>query len=71
MAEAVTALRLGVIGVGNIARALLTGLATAVHPPAQILLSPRGAAHAAALAARFPTMRVASDNQAVLDGSEI
>ncbi len=63
--------RFGVIGVGNIARALLTGLATGAHPPIQVLLSPRGAAHSAALAARFPTMRIAADNQAVLDGSDV
>lgn len=60
---------LGVIGVGNIAAALLTGLATGPNPPGRVLLSPRNAAQSAALAARFATMRVAADNQAVLDGS--
>ncbi|MBM3523079.1 MAG: NADP oxidoreductase [Alphaproteobacteria bacterium] len=63
--------RIGIIGVGNIAAALLTGLATGTQPPRHVLLSPRSAATSAALAARFPQMRVAADNQAVLDGSDL
>jgi pyrroline-5-carboxylate reductase len=63
--------RLGVIGVGNIAAALLTGLATGAEPPRSVLLSPRSAEAGAALAARFGQMRVAADNQAVLDGSDV
>lgn len=63
--------RIGVIGVGNIAAALLTGLATGAQPPRGVLLSPRSAEASAALAARFPQMRIASDNQAVLDGSDV
>lgn len=63
--------RLGVIGVGNIATALLTGLGTGARAPRQVLLSPRSAATSAGLAARFPQMRVAADNQAVLDGSDV
>ncbi|MBL8698440.1 MAG: NAD(P)-binding domain-containing protein [Alphaproteobacteria bacterium] len=63
--------RLGVIGVGNIAGALLTGLATGPRPPHAVLLSPRSAETSASLAARFPQMRVAADNQAVVDGSDV
>lgn len=63
--------RIGVIGVGNIAAAMLTGLATGAQPPRSVLLSPRSAETSAALAVRFPQMRVAADNQAVLDGSDV
>jgi pyrroline-5-carboxylate reductase len=63
--------RIGVVGVGNIAAALLAGLATGASAPRHVLLSPRSAETSAALAARFPTMRVAADNQAVLDGSDL
>jgi len=63
--------RIGVVGVGNIAAAMLTGLATGTMPPRSVLLSPRGAQASAALAARFTGMRVAADNQAVLDGSDV
>lgn len=59
----------GVLGVGSIAAAIVTGLC-AEDPPA-VLLSPRSADRAADLAARFETVTVAADNQAVVDGSDI
>ena len=59
----------GVLGVGSIARAMVTGLCDDVADPPRVVLSPRGAATSAELAARFPTVSVAADNQAVLDGS--
>ncbi|MBB6625991.1 NAD(P)-binding domain-containing protein [Nocardioides sp. KIGAM211] len=59
----------GVIGVGALAAAIVTGLCEGVEDAPQVLLSPRGRAHAEALAARFPTVRVAADNQAVVDGA--
>ncbi len=64
-------LRLGFVGTGNIASALVTGFATADPTPATIHVSPRNAAKAAALAARHPGLvAVAPDNQAVVDASD-
>jgi pyrroline-5-carboxylate reductase len=60
---------IGCIGVGRIATAVIETLVTAPGPGLQVLLSPRNAARAAGLAARFPTVRVARSNQEVLDGS--
>lgn len=60
---------LGFIGTGNIASAVVTGLCAAPAPPSKILVSPRGAEKALALAAAFPAVEVAPDNQAVVDGS--
>jgi pyrroline-5-carboxylate reductase len=63
-------MRLGFIGCGAITGAVVAGLRAAglAHP---ILLSPRNAARAAALAARFPDVAVAGTNQAVLDGADV
>lgn len=55
------AVRLGFIGTGNITAAMVEGLGGGV------VLSPRGAAMAARLAAQFPGMTVAATNQAVVD----
>ena len=60
---------LGFIGTGNIASAVVTGLCAAQAPPGKVLVSPRGAEKALALAAAFPAVEVAPDNQAVVDGS--
>lgn len=59
----------GVLGVGAIAQAIVTGACSADQPPT-VLLSPRNAARAAALADRFASVSVATDNQAVVDRSE-
>ena len=61
----------GVIGVGSIAAAIVVGLCEGVDVPPQVLLSPRSADTAAGLAARFASVSVAADNQAVVDGSDI
>jgi pyrroline-5-carboxylate reductase len=61
----------GVLGVGAIARAIVTGLCVAVDEPPTIVLSPRGAVVSAELSGRFATVSVAADNQAVVDGSEV
>jgi pyrroline-5-carboxylate reductase len=58
----------GVLGVGEIAEAIVTGLCDGVDDAPRILLSPRNASRAASLATRFPSVSVASDNQALLDG---
>jgi len=60
----------GVLGVGAIARAIVSGLCEGVSDAPPIVLSPRSAETAAALAARFTTVSVAADNQAVVDGSD-
>lgn len=61
---------LGVLGVGAIATAIVTGLSEGDEPP-DILLSPRNAELAAKLAAAYPNVRVADSNQAVVDQSAV
>ncbi len=64
-------MRLGFVGTGNITAAMVTGFCTATEKPTRVLVSPRNAGTAARLAAAFPgIVEVASDNQAVLDGSD-
>ncbi len=52
-----------VIGVGSIAEAIVTGLCGAPAPPS-VVLSPRSRKRTIRLATRYPTVRVAADNQA-------
>lgn len=59
----------GVLGVGSIAAAIVSGLCLEDAP--DLLLSPRSAPTASALADRFDTVRVAADNQAVVDGADV
>jgi pyrroline-5-carboxylate reductase len=61
----------GVLGVGSLARAVVTGLCEGVAEPPGIVLSPRNSATSAALAGRFATVSVAADNQAVLDAADL
>ncbi len=61
----------GVLGVGALASALVTGLCDGVAEPPQVVLSPRGADAAAALAARYPSVSVAADNQEVVDRADL
>ena len=60
--------RYGFVGTGAITRAMVEGLSTVDDPP-EIVVSPRGAATSAALAARFGNVRVAPGNQAVVDAA--
>ena len=64
-------MRLGFVGTGAITSAIVTGLNAAGLGGDTILVSPRNADMAAALAAKFPSVTVAASNQAVLDGSEV
>lgn len=57
---------LGFIGTGTMAAAMVEGLGGT-----DILVSPRGAEIASALARRFPGVQVAADNQAVIDGCDM
>ncbi|NGO76554.1 NAD(P)-binding domain-containing protein [Streptomyces sp. YC504] len=63
--------RIGLIGVGEIGRALVEGLCEGIDEAPEVYLSPRGARTAEELAGRFETVRVCADNQAVVDSSEI
>ena len=56
-------MKAGIIGIGSIGSAVATGLARAGHP---VVISRRGAARSAALAAVFADITVA-ENQSVLD----
>ena len=61
----------GVLGVGSLAGFIVTGLCDGVDDPPSIVLSPRNAEVSARLAAAYPTVTVAADNQAVLDASDV
>lgn len=58
----------GFVGTGAITRAMVEGLSTGDAAP-EVVLSPRSADVSAALAARFGNVRVAADNQAVVDAA--
>jgi pyrroline-5-carboxylate reductase len=60
--------RIGIIGVGEIGRAIVTGLCDGSP---EVFLSPRGARTAAELAERFEGVRVCGDNQEVVDRAEV
>ncbi len=61
----------GLLGVGEIAAAIVTGLCEGVEEPPTVLLSLRSRERAAALADRHPSVAVASDNQALVDGCAV
>jgi pyrroline-5-carboxylate reductase len=61
----------GVLGVGAIGAAIVTGLCKDVDDAPRVLLSPRNAELAAGLAQRFGSVDVAADNQAVVDGAGV
>jgi len=63
-------MRLGFVGSGTITAAIVEGL-SAAKADVSIVLSPRNAAVAGALAARYSNVRVADCNQTVLDESEV
>jgi pyrroline-5-carboxylate reductase len=62
--------RLGFIGTGSIASAVVEGFCTAGRP-CSILLSPRNEQRGRSLEARFPQVRRAASNQDVLDQSDL
>ena len=61
----------GVLGVGAIGAAIVTGLCENVEDAPQVLLSPRNAEIATGLAERFASVDVAANNQAVVDGAGV
>ncbi|WP_331374811.1 pyrroline-5-carboxylate reductase [Sinorhizobium chiapasense] len=60
-------MKLGFIGTGALTSAIVTGLKSLADDSVSVLLSPRNAEIAAGLSSRYPDVRVATDNQAVLD----
>ncbi|MEV5711893.1 NAD(P)-binding domain-containing protein [Actinoallomurus sp. NPDC052274] len=66
-----TVQRIGIIGVGEIGRAIVDGLYEGGDDAPEVFLSPRGARTAAELSERYEGVRVCPDNQAVVDRSEI
>ena len=62
---------IGIVGVGAIAEAIVTGLCEGEGSPASIHLSPRGASRASRLAARYPSVHVADGNQAAVGRSDV
>lgn len=63
--------RIGIIGVGEIGRAIVDGLCDGVEEPPAVLLSPRGAHTAADLSRRYPSVQVCGDNQDVVNRSDV
>ncbi|AZN97242.1 F420-dependent NADP oxidoreductase [Mesorhizobium sp. M9A.F.Ca.ET.002.03.1.2] len=63
-------MKLGFIGTGALTSAIVTGLKSAADNSVSVLLSPRNEEIAAGLALRYPDVRVAPDNQAVLDSCD-
>lgn len=63
-------MRLGFVGTGTISAAIVDGICAAWRDVA-IIVSPRSAATAAALAARHANVRIAESNQQVLDASDM
>jgi pyrroline-5-carboxylate reductase len=64
-------MKIGFIGVGKIAGAIVEGLCTSTIENAEILLSPRNEPNSRRLAAKYPNVRRLETNQEVLDRSEI
>ena len=64
-------MNLGFIGTGRITAAIVEGLCAAPLPPRRILVSPRNAHRAAALAGQFGPVEVAQDNQCVVAASDV
>ncbi|WP_149564408.1 NAD(P)-binding domain-containing protein [Streptomyces cacaoi] len=63
--------RIGIIGVGEIGRALVQGLCEGDGTLPEVFLSPRGAGTVAELSERFDSVRVCADNQQVVDRSDL
>ena len=63
--------RIGIIGVGEIGRAIVNGLCDGVEEPPEVYLSPRGSRTSAELSQRYPNVRVCTDNQDVVNRSEV
>lgn len=63
-------MKLGFIGTGALTSAIVTGIRSAMDNSVSVVLSPRNEDIAVGLASRYPDVRVAPDNQAVLDSCD-
>ncbi len=63
-------MKIGFIGTGAITTAMVEGLCKVEHPPSDIVVSPRNKEKAEKLAVRFDNVRIAGNNQAVVDESD-
>ncbi|RWF74735.1 MAG: F420-dependent NADP oxidoreductase [Mesorhizobium sp.] len=63
-------MKLGFLGTGALTSAIVTGLKSAADNSLSVVLSPRNEEIAAGLAVRYRDVRVAADNQAVLDSCD-
>jgi len=61
---------IGFIGTGALTAAIVTGLQRVADESVSVVLSPRNETIAAGLASRCRNVRIADDNQAVLDGCD-
>ncbi|UBU11400.1 NAD(P)-binding domain-containing protein [Nonomuraea gerenzanensis] len=64
-------MRIGIVGVGEIGRAIVTGLCEGDGEVPEVFLSPRGARAAAELSERYPSVRVCAGNQDVVTRAEL
>lgn len=64
-------MKIGFIGTGTLAEAIVTGLDRAAYPYDEIVVSERNAGVSALLAERCARVRVSSDNQAIVDAADI
>ncbi|MBP2239188.1 pyrroline-5-carboxylate reductase [Sinorhizobium kostiense] len=64
-------MRIGFVGTGAITEAMVTGIVGSGLEVAEIVISPRNAEIAARLASWFPAVRIAADNQEVLDAADV
>ena len=63
--------QLGIVGVGAIAEAIITGLCEGEDAPTSIHVSPRSAVRAGRLAARYPSVHVVDSNQTVVARADV
>lgn len=61
---------LGFIGVGNIGKAMITGLCTSPAPPEKIVIYDKDESKCQSLKKRFDQIEIASDNQTLLNRSD-
>ncbi|MEO5664626.1 MAG: NAD(P)-binding domain-containing protein [Nocardioides sp.] len=61
----------GILGVGALGEAIVTGLCREIGDAPAVVLSPRSASTAAVLAESYPTVRVEGSNQDVVDASDV
>ncbi|MEV0829010.1 NAD(P)-binding domain-containing protein [Nonomuraea rubra] len=64
-------MRIGIVGVGEIGRAIVTGLCEGDDKAPELLLSPRGASTAKELSERYESVQVCASNQDVVNRSDV